>query len=83
MEDNDVEKCLGYFDSMTDEEVRRYAGQWLAVVSGELVAHGENPGCVHEEGWKAGKGKAYMRYIYRRLEEYESTIFLRLIFVLD
>ena len=75
MEDNDVEACLEYFDSMTDEEVRRYAGQWLAVASGELVAHGEDPGRVHEEGWKAGKGEPYMRYIYRSLEEYESTAY--------
>ena len=69
MEDNDVEECLEYFDSMTDEEVRRYAGQWLAVARGELVAHGEDPERVHEEGCNAGKGEPYMRYIYRSIED--------------
>ena len=69
MKDNDVEECLEYFESMTDEEAGRYAGQWLAVVSGELVAHGEDPERVHEEGCNAGKGQPYMRYIYRGPEE--------------
>lgn len=66
---NGIKECREFFESMSDEEVERYAGQWLAVAHGELVAHGEDPRRVHEEGWKAGKGEPYMRYMYRGPEE--------------
>ena len=54
---------------MTSEDARRYAGQWLAIASGEIVAHGEDPRQVHDEGRKAGKGEPYMQYMYRGPEE--------------
>ena len=34
-----VQGCAEFLESMTSEDVRRYAGQWMAVASGEIVAH--------------------------------------------
>ena len=69
MTGNSPRDCWKFFNSMTSEDVERYAGQWIAVASGEIVAHGEDPEQVHEEGCKAGKGHPYMRYMYAGPEE--------------
>lgn len=69
MTGNSVRECRKFVESMTTEEVRRYAGQWIAVANGEIVAHGKDPGQVHEEGCNAGKGNPYMRYMYAGPEE--------------
>ena len=44
-------------------------GEWIGVANGELVAHGEDPRQVCQEGRKAGKGALHVRYIYARPEE--------------
>ena len=69
MAGNTPKDCWKFFNSMTSEDVRRYAGQWIAVASGEIVAHGEDPGRVLDEGRRAGKGHPYMRYMYAGPEE--------------
>lgn len=69
MADNSPRECREFIESMTSEDVRRYAGQWIAVASGEIVAHGKDPGSVLDEGRKAGKGQPYMRYMYAGPEE--------------
>ena len=69
MAGNSPRECREFLESMTSEDVRRYAGQRRAVASGEVVAHGKDPGSVHEEGRRAGKGQPYMRYMYAGPEE--------------
>ena len=59
-----------------DKEVERYAGQWLAIASGEIVAHGKDPERVHDEGCKAGKGHPYMEYICAGPEEVPLPYYL-------
>lgn len=54
---------------MPDEEVGHYAGQWLAIASGGIVARGKDPERAREEECKAGKGHPYMEYIYAGPEE--------------
>ncbi len=69
MADNSPRMCREFLESMTSEEVERYAGQWIAVASGEIVAHGKDPRRVHDDGRKADKGDPFMEYIYAGPEE--------------
>ena len=64
MKDSDVDKDYEFLMSLDDKEILRYSGEWVAVASQEIVAHGKDPGRVHEEGSKAGKGIPFMDYIY-------------------
>ena len=69
MADNSPRMCREFLESMTSEDVRRYAGQWIAVASGEIVAHGKDPGHVLDEAREADKGEPFMEYIYAGPEE--------------
>ena len=69
MADNSPMMFREFLKSMTREDIKRYAGQWIAVASGEIVAHGKDPGRVINEGYEAGKGEPFMEYIYASLEE--------------
>ena len=69
MTGNGPRECREFLESLTGDDVRRYAGQWLAIASGEIVAHGKDPRRAHDDGQKAGKGEPYMEYIYAGPEE--------------
>ena len=69
MVDNSPRMCRAFLKAMTSEDIKLYAGQWLAIASGEIVAHGKDPGRVLDEGRKAGKGQPFMEYIYAGPEE--------------
>ena len=64
MKDSDVDKDCEFLRSLDPKEMWRYRGEWVAVASQEIVAHGKDPRRVHEEGYKAGKGIPFMDYIY-------------------
>ena len=64
MKDSDVWKDYEFLMSLDPKEIERYCGEWVAVASQEIVAHGKDPERVHEEGCKAGKGIPFMDYIY-------------------
>ena len=55
---------IEFLANMPEEEYKKYRGEWLAVASGEIVAHGKEPRRVHRDGCKAGKGVPLMEYIY-------------------
>ena len=68
--DDGPEKDLAFLNSMAPEVAEKYAGQWIALVDGKVVAHGEDPRQVCQEGQKASKGEGpLMEYIYARPEE--------------
>ena len=67
--DEGAKKDLAFLNAMTPKEAEKYMGEWIAVVDGAIVAHGEDPEQVCQEGRKAGKRGPYMRYIYARPEE--------------
>ena len=69
MAGNSPEDCRKFLASMTAEDDKRYAGEWIAIASGEIVAHGEDPRQVHTDGCKAGKGGPFMHYIYASPED--------------
>ena len=57
-------KDVEFLGNMSEEEYKRYGGQWVAVADGGIVAHGKDPRRVHQDGSKAGKGEPLMHYIY-------------------
>lgn len=67
--DEGAKKDLAFLSAMTPEEAQKYMGEWIAVVDGEVVAHGEDPEQVCQEGRKAGKRGPLMEYIYAKPEE--------------
>ena len=67
--DEGVKKTMEFMNSMTPEEAQKYMGQWIAVASGEVVAHGGDPRKVCQEGRKAGRGAILVEYIYAKPEE--------------
>ena len=69
MEENDAEKNYKYLMSLDEKEIEPYYGEWVAVASQEIVAHGKDPRRVHEEACKAGKGIPFMDYIYADISE--------------
>lgn len=56
MTGNGQDGYRAFLKSMTRQDTLRCAGEWIAVASGEIAAHGNDPERVHEEGCKAGKG---------------------------
>ncbi len=68
MTENDLHrspmKDVEFLGNMSEEEYKRYGGQWIAVADGEIVAHDKDPRRAHQEGSKAGKGVPLMHYIY-------------------
>ena len=65
MTGNGQDGYRAFLKSMTRQDTLRCAGEWIAVASGEIAAHGNDPERVHEEGCKAGKGGgAFMHCIY-------------------
>ena len=67
--DEGAMKTLAFLNAMTPKEAEKYMGEWIGVANGELVAHGEDPRQVCQEGRKAGKGDLHVRYIYAKPEE--------------
>ena len=67
--DENAKKGLEFLNAMTSKEAEKYMGEWIAVAGGGIVAHGEDPEQVCEEGRKAGRGALHMRYIYAKPEE--------------
>ena len=67
--DKGAKKTLDFMNSMTPQVAQKYMGQWIAVASGEIVAHGEDPGQVFQEGRRADKGSVLVEYIYAKPEE--------------
>ena len=67
--DEGTKKTLEFIEAMTPEVAYKYRGEWIAVASGEIVAHGKNPRLVCQEGRKAGKGAIFVDYIYAGPEE--------------
>ena len=68
--DDGPEKDLAFLNSMAPEVAEKYAGQWIALVDGKVVAHGEDPEQVCEEARKVDKGEGpLMEYIYAKPEE--------------
>ena len=67
--DESAKEDLAFLNAMTPKEAEKYMGEWIAVVNGKIVAHGEDPRQVCQEGRKAGKRGPYMRYIYAKPEE--------------
>ena len=69
MEANDAGKNYEFLMSLGPEKIERYRGEWVAVASEEIVAHGKDPERVHKEGCEAGKGIPFMDYIYADVSE--------------
>ena len=67
--DEGTKKTLEFMEAMTPEVAQKYRGEWIAVASGEIVAHGKNPNLVCEAGRRAGKGDILVEYIYATPEE--------------
>ena len=67
--DHDIVRNLEFLRSMPISEYEKYRGEWLAVAGGGIVAHGEDPERVHEEGCNAGRGEPFMQYVYASPEE--------------
>ncbi len=55
---------IKFLAAMPEEEYKKYRGEWLAVASGEIVAHGRDPRRTLTEGCRAGKGMPLMKYVY-------------------
>ena len=70
MKDSDARKDYEFIVSLDPKELVRYRGEWVAVASQEIVAHGKDPKRVHEEGCKAGKGIPFMDYVYTDPSEF-------------
>ena len=64
MKDSDAEKDYKFLMSLGPKKIERYRGEWVAVASEEIVAHGKDPRRVHTEACRAGKGIPLMEYIY-------------------
>ena len=69
MTGNSPEDFREFLKSFSSQDALQYAGEWIAVACGEIVAHGKDPRRVHTEGCKAGKGGPFMHYIYASPEE--------------
>ena len=67
--DEGAKKTMEFMEAMTPEVAQKYMGQWIGVADGEIVAHGEDPEQVCEEGHKASKGSLLVEYIYAKPEE--------------
>ena len=67
--DEGAKKTMEFMNAMTPEVAQKYMGQWIAMASGKIVAHGEDPEQVCEEARKAGKGAIFVDYIYAKPEE--------------
>lgn len=61
---NDAMKNIKFLSNMPDEERDQYRGEWVAVASEQIVAHGKDPVSVHLDGCKAGLGEPFLDYIY-------------------
>ena len=46
--------------SLGPEKIAQYGGEWVAVASEEIAAHGKDPRRVHTEAYRAGKGMPFM-----------------------
>ena len=64
MKDSDAMKDYTFLMSLGPKKIARYRGEWVAVASEEIVAHGRDPRRVHTEACRAGKGIPLMEYIY-------------------
>ena len=64
MKDSDVDKDYKFLMSLGPDKIEQYRGEWVAVASEEIVAHGRDPRRVHTEACRAGKGIPFMDYIY-------------------
>lgn len=58
-----------FLETTPGKEFEKYRGEWIAVASGNVVAHGKDPNQVHAEGRNAGRGSPLMEYIYARPED--------------
>ena len=67
--DEGAKKNVEFMNAMTPEVAKKYMGQWIAVASGEIVAHGEDPEQVCEEARRASRGGFLVEYIYAKPEE--------------
>ena len=67
--DEGTEKTVEFMNAMTPEVAHKYRGEWIAVASGEIVAHDEDPRQVCQKARKAGKGAIFVDYIYAKPEE--------------
>ena len=61
---NDVMKNIKFLSDMPDDEFEQYRGEWVAVASEQIVAHGKDPERVHIDACKAGLGEPFLDYIY-------------------
>ena len=69
-------KNIKFLATMPEEEYKKYGGQWVAVASGEIVAHGKDPERVHQDGCRAGKGVPFMDYIYADYTEVPAAYYV-------
>ena len=69
MTGNSPRDFRAFLDSFSSQDALQYAGEWIAVACGEIVAHGKDPGRVHMEGCNAGKGGPFMHYVFANAEE--------------
>ena len=67
--DEGAKKNVEFMNAMTPEVAKKYMGQWIAVASGEIVAHGKNPELVCQEARRASRGGFLVEYIYASPEE--------------
>ena len=61
----DPYKDMRVLANMPIEEYDKYRGEWVAIVDAKIVAHGKDPGRVHDEGYRIGKGSPFMDYVYK------------------
>ena len=69
MTGNGPQDFRDFLKSFSSQDALQYAGEWIAVASGEVVAHGKDPRRVHTEGCKAGKGEPFMHCVYSSPED--------------
>ena len=58
--------------SLGPEKIAQYGGEWVAVASEEIAAHGKDPRRVHTEACRAGKGMPFMDYMYSDPSEFPT-----------
>ncbi len=67
-----MQKIMDNFDSLTEEVMTKYAGQWIAIINGKVIANGKSFKEVHK---KAQSKYPNEKPLYGRIPEAGFTVF--------
>lgn len=62
---------LSNFESLSEEDISKYAGEWIAIVDNKIVSHGKSFRDVFAEAKKNYPGK---RPLFGKLPENSLTV---------